>query len=95
MKLELYSVFDKAVKAYMTPFFARARGEAIRSFGDAANDEKHQFGKHANDFVLYYIGEFDDQSGIVTRVDPERVISAIELLVVDGVLASPPKGFAG
>lgn len=80
MKLLMFSVYDKAVKAYMQPFFSRSRGEALRSFVDACNDEKRDLKKHATDFTLHYLGEWDDGSGISSPVDPERIISASECL---------------
>ncbi|AKI26924.1 DNA binding protein VP5 [Gokushovirinae Fen672_31] len=78
MRLGIYSVLDKAVGAYLRPFYTRSKMEAIRSFSDAVADEKSDFGKHAEDFVMMYHGEFDDNSGVFYPVDPQRVISAIE-----------------
>lgn len=65
MKLGIYSVLDKAVMAYMTPFFARADGEAMRSFKDACLDTSHNFNKHAADYTLYRLGSFDDRDGTI------------------------------
>lgn len=78
MKLQLYSVIDTKVGAFMPPFCARARGEALRSFMGACQDEKHQFFAHKADYALYFVGEFDDGEGIITAVRPERVISGDE-----------------
>lgn len=81
MQLHVFSVFDKAVKAFMTPFFARSKGEAIRSFMEACNDEKHTFYRHAADYVLFYHGDWDDGSGMFAQPrDPERVVSALECM---------------
>ena len=40
---EGFSVFDCKAEAYMVPMFMQSRGVAIRSFGAAAADEKHDF----------------------------------------------------
>lgn len=81
MILEMYSVYDSAVQAYMTPFFVRSKGEAIRSFSEAVNDEKHQFSKHASDYSLFALGAYDDNSGSVEGLKvPVRVITALECL---------------
>lgn len=75
-----YSVRDKAVEAFLPPFFVRHTGEAIRSFADAVLDEKHQFNKHSSDYTMYHIGTFDDVSGVFSALaDPVRVISALEI----------------
>lgn len=82
-RIQIFSVLDKAVGAFLPPFYARSRGEALRSFTETSNDEKHQFNRHAADFVLYYFGEFDDASGMFATREPERVVSAMESLVPD------------
>lgn len=93
MKLLVFSVYDKAVGAYLQPFFCRSKGEALRSFADACNDEKNNFNKHASDFLLVSLGEYDDAAGTFECVDPVRVISAVECLVADDVLlGGPPPG---
>lgn len=78
MILEMYSVLDKAVGTFLPPVFVRARGEMLRSFMDAVNDDKHQFSRHLDDYYLYYLGRFDDVGGRFDVVDPERVASARE-----------------
>lgn len=78
MKLLMFSVVDTKVGAFMPPFCARARGEALRSFQSACQDEKHQFFAHKADYVLYLIGEFDDSTGYITAPQSERVIGGDE-----------------
>lgn len=78
-----FAVLDKAVGAFLPPFAQRSKGEAIRSFTDAVNDEKHQFSRHQGDYVLYSIGQFDDATGMFVAVEPERVIGALEVKVPD------------
>lgn len=80
MKHQVFSVYDKAVAAYLQPFFSRSRGEALRSFTDACNDPKSNFGRYALDYSLVYLGEFDDISGVFDGTDPQRVIGANEVI---------------
>lgn len=81
MKLMVFTVFDKAVSAFLPPFFARSRGEALRSFTEASNDRAHNFSKHAMDYVLMQLGEFDDGNGLFKCHEPERVVAAHECVV--------------
>lgn len=78
-KLGLCAVFDSKIGGYAVPFSVRSRGEAIRSFEDACRDEKMPFKAHPGDFSLFYVGEFDDSTGQVVAVQPERLIGADEL----------------
>lgn len=81
--MKIFSVYDKAVKAYLPPFMCRAHGEAVRSFTEAVNDPAKSFGRHATDYLLVYLGEFDDGTGLYDCHEPVRVVSASEVLVSD------------
>lgn len=86
MKMLYFSVYDSAVKAFLPPFAARAPGEALRSFQAACNDQSHDFRKHAADYTLFKLAEFDDASGVFDPLPaPERVRSAVECVVDDDV----------
>ena len=63
MSVKVFSVFDCKAEAYMVPMFMQSRGVAIRSFGAAAADEKHDFSKYAEDYTLFELGEFDEATG--------------------------------
>lgn len=79
MIYKVFSVHDKAVQAFLPPFFCRSKGEAIRSFSEAANDPQ-RFARHAVDYDLVELGEFDDNSGLFSGSGPNRVIGAVECL---------------
>lgn len=80
MMVKAFSVYDKAVKAFMPPFFARTAGEAIRSFTELANDPKTNVAQYPSDFVLWSCGEFDDSSGVFAVVEPQRILGAYEVV---------------
>lgn len=91
MQLFVFSVYDKAVKAYLQPFYARARGEALRSFTQAVNDRQHNFNKHAADYLLVQLGSFDDVVGMFQCGEPERLVSALECLIPDDPFTNETK----
>lgn len=82
MKLGIYTVHDAATMAYMQPFFARANGEALRSFASAVNEEGHSFNRHAADYTLFRIGEYDDSTGKIDACAPVSLGSALEYRTV-------------
>lgn len=88
MILEVFSVYDKAVNAYMQPFYARSKGEAIRSFTELVNDKSTNPGKYPTDFDLMYLGQYDDNSALFSGSGPVRVLAATEVLRDDVVF--PP-----
>lgn len=75
-----FTVRDDAVGAFLPLFFARSKGEAIRSFTQAVRDAKHQFAVSKGDYALYCVGAFDDNTGMLMPLTgPERVLSAVEV----------------
>lgn len=63
MRLNLYSVKDIKVGAYMNPFISMGDVQAMRMFHEIACDPKTQIFKYPADFELYMIGGYDDGSG--------------------------------
>lgn len=78
--MQLYSVLDKKVGAYMPIFTMRSRGEAMRSFMDAVDSDTNGFRRHAEDYVLMQVGAFNDQTGEVLGdpAGPVAVMSALD-----------------
>jgi len=69
MKLCIYSVLDNKAQAFLAPFFMSNDAVALRAFADAANDPTHQFFKNPNDYCLYRIGAFFDDTGVIEADD--------------------------
>lgn len=80
MRIKIFSVFDVKAGAYMTPFFSTTAGMAMRSFQDAVSDQSHQFHKHAADYTLFQIGEYDDEKGSLKSTEHVNLGSALEVL---------------
>jgi hypothetical protein len=83
MILKVFSVADSAAGAFMQPFFSISQGAAIRSFVDAVNDANHEFHKHAADYTMFLLGEFDDANGSFSTQDPVKILTAFEVLIKD------------
>ena len=83
MKKLICAIRDSKVEAFMTPMFFRSKGEAIRSFHDAVNDSNMEFKKHAEDFVMFVLGEYDEQLGQIDACVAEPLIKAIDLVKED------------
>lgn len=69
MTLKMFTVFDSKAGAFIQPFFSQSTGTAVRSFEDAANNETHEFRKHAADYTLFELGEFDQNTGTFEILD--------------------------
>lgn len=63
MKLEIFSVFDSAAKAFMAPFLAETIEVAIRRFRATVNHEGSDFGRFPEDYTLFHVGTFHQEDG--------------------------------
>jgi len=81
MQLKAYSVYDNKALRYFPPYFASTDGEAVRNFADMANDSQTNIGRHPSDYVLYFVGSYDDSNGLFQAEQPMRhVADATSLL---------------
>lgn len=80
MKMNSYTIFDTCSGAYSRPFFTQSDGDAIRQFGDIANDVTHPIGKHPEHYKLFRNGIFDDEFGTYTPEETSHLANAHELM---------------
>lgn len=73
MRHIICAVRDRQLDAFMRPFAAQSRGQAIRSFTDETNRPDSELNKHPEDYELYQLAEWDDDTGRFTM--PEKPIS--------------------
>lgn len=77
MKHVMLAVRDSAVRAFNRPIFVPTLEVGIRSFYDEAkrNEPDNQMSKHPEDFELWYLGEYDDETGIVDDQNSIRLVA--------------------
>lgn len=61
----LYSVYDTKSESFSPPMTNRTKGEAIRAFSDEVNNPNSMLHKHPEDYVLFEIGAWDNQTGVL------------------------------
>lgn len=59
----IVAVRDRQITAFLRPFTAQSRGQAIRSFRDEVNRDGSELNSHPEDYELYELGTFDEQTG--------------------------------
>lgn len=81
MILKAFSIFDNKALQYHPPYFASTDGQAVRSFSDLVSDSNTNVGRHPNDYALFLIGHYDDQTGRFAEVFPVvHVVDAAALV---------------
>lgn len=86
MKFNAYTIYDRKALQYHAPFFTHTDGSAVRSFADLANDLNTQIGRHPSDYVLYRVGQYEDNSAVLIGHEPAHVADALSLLNATGDL---------
>lgn len=70
--MKIFSVFDSKAEAYNVPFFAPTTAVGVRMFKRAANDEGSDFCRHAEDYCLFELGEFNVETGVLEVLKSPR-----------------------
>jgi hypothetical protein len=77
MKLAICTIFDNKTGAYLQPFFTANVAVAERAISDLVVDPDHQFSKNPEDYVLFDLGQFDDETGLFDMHDAPRTIATL------------------
>ena len=75
----IFSIQDSKAEAYMRPFFANARGIAIREFTNLVNDKNHPVGQHPMDYTLFQIGTWDEDDGVLRGDVPQAIANGLDV----------------
>ena len=66
MILQVFSVYDSKAKAFSHPFYCPNAEMARRYFANGANDPTLQLCQNSEDFSLFHLGEWSDETGQFT-----------------------------
>jgi hypothetical protein len=65
MKKLIVTLKDDKLEVYNQPVFIRNKGEAARMMEEMVQDPKSPLSKYPNDFALYEIGTWDEDTGTI------------------------------
>lgn len=66
MEKKLYSIYDQSSEVYNTPMYFNREAEAIRTFTTLVMDNNSLVSKFPDDYTLYEIGHWNDQTAVYT-----------------------------
>lgn len=66
---QIVSVYDSKAKAFTDPIFIPNLGMAQRSFKIAVNDSTTYIGQSPEDYTLFHIGSWDDETSRFDLLD--------------------------
>lgn len=77
----IVAVRDRQLNAFMRPFTAQTRGQAIRAFRDEVNRHESELNAHPEDYELYELGTFDEATGKITGHDSQPQLALATNLI--------------
>lgn len=83
MRLIAVAIYDRAVDAYMRPWFVKAVGEAVRAFQDEVCNKESPMFKHPDDYDLFELGAWDDGDGRFEVLPEPRQLAIGKQMVVN------------
>lgn len=89
MKTQLFTIYDEKAEAFLPPFTCGSEGIAKRAFADCVNSQTHQFGKHPQDYTLFWVGDFYDHDGSIVVASRKSLGNGVEFIAPD--LADTPE----
>lgn len=75
MQISYFSIYDAKAQMFGPLYSAPTPGAAERSFHESLSNPDAPYGKYPDDFALYRIMDFDDNSGsIVEKYEPPQLV---------------------
>lgn len=79
MILRIFAIYDKALAAYGQLMTYTAKGQATRQFTDEVNRKDSELNKHPEDYALYFLGDYNNETGEVHIAKPTCVAQALDV----------------
>lgn len=79
MNLKIYAIQDARAGSFLTPFFSHNDGTAVRQVAAAVVDKDSLFHKFPEDYTLYCVGEWMDDTGTIMPEIPHTVMSCLDM----------------
>lgn len=66
---KIYSIYDIKSESFAMPFYAVNDAVAIRTVQDAMAQPEIPLARYPNDFAIYYLGEFEEETGLINPAE--------------------------
>ena len=72
---QVLAIRDSAVNAYDRPFYTPTNAAGIRAFADNVRNKESPMSQHPEDFTLWFLGTYDDETGQFLQTQPPMQIA--------------------
>nr|WAE43445.1 MAG: nonstructural protein [Microviridae sp.] len=81
MSKKIYSIRDIKSTGYLPCFSCENHVEATRQIQRTVKNPQTLLGEFPEDFEVYYLGDFDQQSGIITPLTNPQFLTSVKALL--------------
>ena len=79
MELKIYAIRDVRTEAFLKPMFLQNAAVLERALLDAKNDENSTLSIHPQDYQVFKLGTYNDNTGEITAEAPTFMFNVIEV----------------
>lgn len=85
---KIFVIYDEKAKYYTNPMIAQTRGEFFRMIASQSQTDNSTIFKFPEDFVIYEIGEYDEQIGHIVSYDVNEKLGKVSEFIVQTSVAA-------
>lgn len=74
MEILHFAVYDEITSLYGMPFQAYNNQDAMRIFHRAVQDPETNLNKHPQDYSLYFVAKYDNETGEYINIQPKQLL---------------------
>lgn len=78
---QIYTIHDITAELYTQPFYGISDAVAIRSAQNLVHNPGTTFYDNPEDFRLYHIGQYNDETATIEQGSPRLVVRLSDLLI--------------
>lgn len=84
MVKRIYAIRDDKMREFQSPVLIANDAVASRTFGDMlAQDKNSPMVKHAGDFSLWYLGEFNAETGAFSSIEETHIVCRASDFIIE------------
>ncbi|AXL14633.1 nonstructural protein [Microviridae sp.] len=74
MKTGIYTIYDRKSAIYQFPYQFHNDDVALRACQDLINKGNHSIADHPADYIMFKLGEYDDNEGVFLQLTTKEII---------------------
>lgn len=86
--MQIFCIHDTKAESHLQPFFCENEAVALRLLSKPCRDENHSFCNNSEDYHLYQIGMYDENTGEIDAIQ-KRHITCLQALTIAGDIVEP------